>query len=215
MDYPMKKLNELKVTKLKQLATLASVLDSKGLHKEADAVDKLIRRSSYQDGLLEERNYMMDRRTHAKNAWEGYDQKSETITISHTRHLEDAEMTQDPDTDEWTEEAETTLVLPAKLEICDLCRGMGTVVDPSIDAGGLSREDFDEDPEFEEDYFGGVHDIPCPQCGGKRVVPVVDYQGLAPDQKKEFDEYQREQEAASEEAYNDKRTQMAEMGYGW
>lgn len=59
--------------------------------------------------------------------------------------------------------------LPSKYEVCDQCSGSGKVVNPSIDAGGLSHEDFYEDPEFEEAYFSGRYDMTCPNCGGKRV----------------------------------------------
>ena len=38
---------------------------------------------------------------------------------------------------------------PVHLSICPLCQGDGTVVDPKVDSSGWSREDFDQDPEFE------------------------------------------------------------------
>lgn len=50
--------------------------------------------------------------------------------------------------------------------ICTLCRGDGTVVNPSIDAGGLSADDFADDPEFADNYRAGVYDITCPRCAG-------------------------------------------------
>lgn len=56
-------------------------------------------------------------------------------------------------------------------ETCPTCRGTGTHVDPSVDAGGLSREDFARDPEFAERYAKGSYDQPCNECDGKRVVP--------------------------------------------
>lgn len=59
-----------------------------------------------------------------------------------------------------------------RYEVCDLCRGSGKVVNPSIDCGGLTREDFDQDPDFEEDYFAGRYDVTCPECQGLRVVPA-------------------------------------------
>jgi len=58
-------------------------------------------------------------------------------------------------------------------EVCPTCEGRGKVVNPSIDCGGLSQDDFDDDPDFRESYFSGSYDIQCPQCGGKRVVPVL------------------------------------------
>ena len=60
-----------------------------------------------------------------------------------------------------------------KFEVCETCRGSGAVVNPSIDAGGLTPEDFDEDPDFHESYMQGDYDICCPECGGEKVVPRV------------------------------------------
>ena len=68
---------------------------------------------------------------------------------------------------------ETTHRLRCKWEICGTCNGNGKHVNANIDCGGLTREDFDSDPGFEEDYFSGVHDVTCTECKGKRVIPVV------------------------------------------
>lgn len=61
-----------------------------------------------------------------------------------------------------------------KYEVCGMCRGSGKTTNPNIDCGGISREDFDEDPDFEEEYFAGKYDITCVQCKGLRVesMPV-------------------------------------------
>lgn len=56
--------------------------------------------------------------------------------------------------------------------VCPLCYGEGKVVNPSIDCGGLTQEDFDEDPAFREDYFSGVYDVTCPECHGRTTVPL-------------------------------------------
>ena len=50
--------------------------------------------------------------------------------------------------------------------ICPVCDGDGRVVNPNIDAHGLTAEDFDEDPDFAEDYASGLYDIPCTPCDG-------------------------------------------------
>ena len=55
--------------------------------------------------------------------------------------------------------------------MCSMCRGSGRVVDPKIDASGISQDEFAEDPQFREDYYAGVYDVKCPECGGQRVVP--------------------------------------------
>lgn len=61
-----------------------------------------------------------------------------------------------------------------KWEVCGTCEGHGRHVDPSIDACGISREDFDNDPDFEEDYFGGRYDVSCYECDGRRVMPAFE-----------------------------------------
>lgn len=72
---------------------------------------------------------------------------------------------------------------PIKFEVCPVCEGTGSHVNPDIDAHGLSREDFDNDPGFEEDYFSGVYDVSCNRCHGKRVVPEINREILNPVQK--------------------------------
>jgi hypothetical protein len=81
------------------------------------------------------------------------------------------------------------------VEVCPMCRGAGVVVNPSIDAGGLTREDireFDEDEyHFEEDedgewvesrpknmYLDGGFDVRCPSCHGQNVIRVPDLDTL-------------------------------------
>ena len=64
--------------------------------------------------------------------------------------------------------------LPHRWEVCPLCNGEGKHVNPSIDCNGLTAEDFDEDPDFAEDYMSGMYDVQCRQCGGRTTVPVVD-----------------------------------------
>jgi hypothetical protein len=64
------------------------------------------------------------------------------------------------------------LIIKCHYEVCDLCNGKGSHVNPSIDAHGISSEEFYEDPDFAENYFSGVYDVACYQCGGKRVVPI-------------------------------------------
>ena len=55
--------------------------------------------------------------------------------------------------------------------VCSLCEGRGEYVNPSIDSHGLSREDFDEDPDFAQEYITGGYNIPCELCKGRAVEP--------------------------------------------
>lgn len=57
-------------------------------------------------------------------------------------------------------------------EVCPTCNGKGTHVNPSIDASGLTYEDFVEDPDLREEYMSGMYDVPCYGCDGQKVVPV-------------------------------------------
>ncbi len=93
-------------------------------------------------------------------------------------------------------ELEEDITLPAKFEVCDVCDGKGTVVNPNIDRHGISPEEFAEDPDFEEDYFSGVYDQPCGWCGGRRVMPVPDPRS--------------DEDRANLRRYNDRLSQLAQ-----
>lgn len=54
--------------------------------------------------------------------------------------------------------------------ICPACRGEGKGVNPSIDAHGLTAEDFADDPDFADDYCGGTYDVCCAACDGSGKV---------------------------------------------
>lgn len=64
--------------------------------------------------------------------------------------------------------------VPIHFIVCPGCDGHGKYVNPSIDAHGLTREDFDEDPDFEEGYWRGDYDVRCSLCEGERVIPSPD-----------------------------------------
>lgn len=57
--------------------------------------------------------------------------------------------------------------------VCGTCSGRGTHVNPSIDAHGITGEEFAQDPDFADDYFSGAYDVTCYECGGKRVAPAL------------------------------------------
>lgn len=69
--------------------------------------------------------------------------------------------------------------LPAKFEVCDKCEGHGFHLTPSIGEHAYTREEFEDTFHEEEDraeYFkrGGIYDVQCTMCNGKRVIAVVD-----------------------------------------
>lgn len=97
--------------------------------------------------------------------------------------------------------------LPTKWAVCDLCNGEGKHVNPSIDAGGLTNEDFYDDPDFLIDYQSGVYDIPCNHCHGRTTIRVVDEDAADPEDLKIY------REQIEQDAY-DRSVQLAELSMG-
>jgi hypothetical protein len=91
------------------------------------------------------------------------------VRIDEHRMVAVVEELYDPESDEYVDEE-----VPIHFEVCPTCEGKGSHVNPSIDSEGLGAEDFAEDPDFEDDYRAGTYDVPCYECGGKRVAPAVD-----------------------------------------
>lgn len=107
--------------------------------------------------------------------------------------------------DEWDD---ITIELPVVFEVCSYCDGKGSQVNPSIDSHGLTAEDFREDPDFAENYFGGMYDEHCCQCDGRRVEPVVDEARCKPEDLKKWHEHLR---ARADEI----RERESEMRWGY
>jgi hypothetical protein len=57
-----------------------------------------------------------------------------------------------------------------KYIVCPVCDGEGKTVNPDIDAHGLTREDFIDDPDFAEAYRAGYYDQVCRGCHGRTTV---------------------------------------------
>ncbi len=71
------------------------------------------------------------------------------------------------------------LKVPAVYMVCERCEGHGSYVNPDIDRGGISREAFDADPLYKEEYFSGKYNMTCIECKGLLVTqepdPRTDY----------------------------------------
>jgi predicted methyltransferase len=70
--------------------------------------------------------------------------------------------------------------LPSKRVVCPACDGKGYYVNPNIDGNGISPLEFDEDPEFKENYLSGLYDVRCETCQGENVIQIVDMDKLTP-----------------------------------
>lgn len=114
--------------------------------------------------------------------YKSFDLRKMTVTVELTWE----------DGDKYYEDEE--VIFPVKFEVCPLCNGRGKHINPSIDAHGISPEEFRNDPQFEEDYFGGFYDVTCYECGGRNVVPEIDLGSSQLDKKmlKLFYEWQKD-----------------------
>jgi hypothetical protein len=110
---------------------------------------------------------------------------------------------------------EQQIALPAKFVVCHRCEGTGTHVNPSIDGNGLTREDFEQDPDFEEAYFAGAYDVRCETCKGQRVISEVDRTKLTKEQKRQLREHERLQEQYDREDASEAWLRRAESGERW
>ena len=85
------------------------------------------------------------------------------------------------------------VVIPSKFEVCSRCDGRGKHVNPSVDGHGISREEFDEDPDFEEAYFRGDYDVVCLECGGNRVTLAADWAKMDAAEKEMYNDHLRQE----------------------
>lgn len=102
---------------------------------------------------------------------------------------------------------------PARYEVCDLCDGRGKHVNPSIDAHGVSDDEFRDDPEFAMAYFNGAHDVTCYECRGRRVVPVVDEDRIEPERIETYMTVRAWMERLAAAKYQDALEAAAERRY--
>lgn len=110
------------------------------------------------------------------------------------------------------EGVETEIVIPSRYEVCERCRGKGTHVNPSVDGNGLGREDF-EDDEFAEAYWSGQYDVPCEDCGGKRVVLVPNEEEATTEQLALIEKYKDQKYEEYKNKRDDEHVRRAENGY--
>jgi hypothetical protein len=78
------------------------------------------------------------------------------------------------------DDAGNEIELPSKWIVCPTCNGKGRHVNPSIDCGGISAQDFADDPDFADDYMGGTYDQTCAQCEGRTTILGVDFDAMTP-----------------------------------
>lgn len=105
--------------------------------------------------------------------------------------------------------------LPARFKVCSRCEGAGSHVNPAIDGNGLTREDFDEDPDFAESYFRGDYDVRCSECKGARVVSVPDVSRWSFAQKRAYVLHLRVEREYQRDYQSESWLRRAESGERW
>jgi hypothetical protein len=106
------------------------------------------------------------------------------------------------------------LALPCVMVDCPTCRGTGSHVNPSIDCGGISSEQFDRDPDFEDAYFSGAYDVTCYGCNGRKQQPEVHVEALCAEDRAAYETWSKWQDELAEEewAYEAERAAEIRMG---
>ncbi len=109
--------------------------------------------------------------------------EQEWLELMHVGHIEisiNQQQTQIHFEGEYDEGGIWEFTFNVAFQVCGRCEGRGTIVNPSVEmpGGGFTSSEWQEvcheDPDFPEDYFGGVYDIACPECNSQRVKPWVD-----------------------------------------
>lgn len=66
---------------------------------------------------------------------------------------------------------EVSVDFPAKWVVCHGCQGRGT---ETLRDFAFTAEDFEQDPDFADDYRSGKYDQPCRDCHGRSTTLEID-----------------------------------------
>jgi len=84
------------------------------------------------------------------------------------------------------------IAVPVRRIVCPTCDGRGCYVNPSIDADGIGREDWDDwDDDDRAGYLSGRYDVICGECHGHNVVERLSDQA-PPDMRDSWSDWQRD-----------------------
>lgn len=103
-------------------------------------------------------------------------------------------------------------ILPGKWEVCPRCHGNGTRDHPAFE-NGFTQSDFDEDPDFREEYLAGRYDVPCSECKGRCVVCRPDEDALTNEQKQALEAYREELRIEAQERAWERRNRAMGIEY--
>lgn len=90
-------------------------------------------------------------------------------------------------------------------EVCPTCNGKGKHTNPSIDAHGISSDEFAEDPDFAEDYHRGIYDVPCYECKGRTTSLGIDLKNTSAETLKYIEDWFRDEASYRAEVAAERR----------
>lgn len=108
-----------------------------------------------------------------------------------------------------------TLDVPCKAEVCGVCDGRGSYVNPAIDGHGITAEEWngpDWDDDSRQAYLSGGYDVQCAECHGLRVVPVPDLERCDDAQKAAVAAYEQHLQDVARWDDEDRHTRRMESG---
>ena len=100
---------------------------------------------------------------------------------------------------------EGDIVLPTCWAVCSVCNGEGKHVKLGIDGNGISTQEFNDDPDFADEYFSGAYDVTCNACRGRTTVRVVDETQMSEERIKQWYGQLDEEHAIALASYYEKR----------
>lgn len=104
---------------------------------------------------------------------------------------------------------ETEVEIPIEFGVCSTCDGKGRHVNPSIDAHGITEDEWEQwSSDEQEFYMSNGYDVECHECAGKRVVSIPVEAHMTDKQKKAW----KFVTDCQQERLANHRTQMMESG---
>lgn len=85
-------------------------------------------------------------------------------------------------------ETDEEVTIPTMRIVCPRCDGSGVHDHPAF-SNGITQDQFDEDPDFREEYMSGRYDVACEECKGRNVVDTPDREKCTPEQIALIDEH--------------------------
>jgi hypothetical protein len=102
-----------------------------------------------------------------------------------------------------------TVELPAHWVICGVCDGDGKT---SAGLGSFTQEDFEEDPDFAEEYMAGGYDVQCPCCRGRGSVKEIDRDRCTTEEQKAALKHLDDKAEWQREAFRERKMESLMLG---